>query len=220
MNIKTGPFNGNPIRYDRWFNKYKSVYKSELLAIKTLFPESANKGLEIGVGTGRFAILLGIEWGIEPSKRMREIARRRGIIVIGGIAENLPFSDNLFDVVLFVTTICFINNLITSLEEAYRVLKPEASLIIAFIDKDSLLGKLYQKCKDNNIFYSVANFYSVDEVLYGLKRANFKNFEFKQTIFHHLEEIKKPEQVKDGYGEGSFVVVRADKKNDYLKMKL
>lgn len=211
MNIKTGPFNGNPIGYDRWFNKYKSVYKSELLAIKALIPENANKGLEIGVGTGRFAASLGIKWGIEPSKRMREFARRRGIIVIGGIAENLPFSDNLFDVVLFVTTICFINNIMPSLEEAYRVLKPEASLIIGFIDKDSLLGKFYQKRKDNNIFYSVANFYSVDKVLYGLKRANFKNFEFTQTLFHRLEEIKKQEPVKEGYGEGSFVVVRADK---------
>jgi SAM-dependent methyltransferase len=211
MNIKTGPFNGNPIGYDRWFNKYKSVYKSELLAIKTLVPENANKGLEIGVGTGRFAAPLGIKWGIEPSKRMREIAQRRGIIVIGGIAEDLPFSDNLFDVVLFVATICFVNNLMTSLEESYRVLKPEASLIIGFIDKGSLLGKLYQKHKDNNIFYNLATFYSVDEVLYGLERANFKNFKFTQTIFHHLEEIKKPEPVKEGYGEGSFVVVRASK---------
>ncbi len=211
MNTKTGPFDEHPLRYDRWFEKHKSVYKSELLAIKALLPENTNKGLEIGVGTGRFAAPLGIKWGIEPSKRMREIARKRGIKVIGGVAEYLPFSDNLFDIALMVTTICFIDNLMTSLEEAYRILKPEGSLIIGFIDRGSFLGKLYQKHKDENVFYSVATFYSVDEILYGLRRTNFQNFEFTQTIFHYLEEIKEPEPVKEGYGEGSFVVVRADK---------
>jgi len=39
--------------------------------------------------------------------------------------------------------------------------------------------------------------------------ADFKSFNFAQTIFHNLAEIKGIEPVKDGYGEGSFVVARA-----------
>ncbi len=49
------------------------------------------KGVEIGVSTGRFAEPLGIEIGVEPSKRMRETAKKRGIQVVGGIPEKVPF---------------------------------------------------------------------------------------------------------------------------------
>jgi hypothetical protein len=51
----------------------------------------------------------------------------------------------------------------------------------------------------------------VDEVVFYLKQAGFKNFNFTQTIFHNLAEIKDVEPIKDGYGKGSFVVVRAIK---------
>jgi hypothetical protein len=45
--------------YDEWFDKNKPVYESEILALKDLIPREGT-GLEIGVGTGRFATLLGI----------------------------------------------------------------------------------------------------------------------------------------------------------------
>jgi len=44
-----------------------------------------------------------------------------------------------------------------------------------------------------------------------LKKAGFKNFIFAQTIFNTLDKIKKEEPVRYGYGEGSFVVIRAQK---------
>jgi hypothetical protein len=50
-------------------------------------------GVEIGVGTGRFAEPLGIRVVIEPSKAMRRMAQKRGIEVIDGVAESLPFDD-------------------------------------------------------------------------------------------------------------------------------
>jgi len=74
--------------YEEWFLKHKFAYLSELKAVKALLPEG--RGVEIGVGTGRFAVPLKIKIGVEPSKRMGKIARRRGILVIEGTAENLP----------------------------------------------------------------------------------------------------------------------------------
>jgi hypothetical protein len=50
-------------------------------------------GVEIGVGTGRFAEPLGIRVGVEPSKAMRQVAQKRGIEVIDGVAQVLPFDD-------------------------------------------------------------------------------------------------------------------------------
>ena len=169
------------------------------------------KGIEIGVGSARFAVPLGIKTGVDPSPRMREIAQQKGVKVIDAVAEELPFENSQFELVLMVTTICFVDNLNLAFREAYRILKLGGYLIIGFIDKDSSLGKLYQQHKKKNVFYKIATFYSVKEVVYNLNKVGFKEFNFKQTIFHSLNEIKNVEPVKEDYGEGSFVVIRARK---------
>lgn len=213
---KVEPFESYPFQYEDWFEKNKFAYLSELKAIEEQLPNSGN-GIEIGVGSGRFAAPLGIKIGIEPSKRMREIAKRRGIVAIGGVAEFLPFRNSLFDFALMVTTICFLDNIETAFKEAYRVMRANGQLIIGFVDKDSPIGRLYQKRKKESVFYKIATFYSVDEVIYYLRKTGFKEFDFSQTIFHHLSAIKYIETIKDGYGEGSFVVVKAKKGGNQAK---
>jgi len=204
------PFEKHSLQYEQWFDRHKFAYESELRAIRKLLPQCGN-GLEIGVGSGRFAAPLGIKLGLEPSSKMMKIAQGRGIEVIGGVGESLPFRDSQFDFVTMVTTICFLDDVEVAFNEAYRILKPGGCLIIGFIDKDSLIGQLYQRHKDENVFYRIATFYSVDEVVSHLKIAGFKSFNFAQTIFHDLAEIKGIEPVREGYGEGSFVVVKAVK---------
>ena len=44
-------------------------------------------GIEIGVGTGRFAVPLGIRWGMDPSIRMVKMAKARGLQVVAARAE-------------------------------------------------------------------------------------------------------------------------------------
>ena len=80
-----------------------------------------------------------------------------------------------------------------------------------FVDRTSVLGKIYQRSKDHNVFYKVAHFYSVDEVISSLENAGFQHLSFTQTIFRHLDEITGAEPVKQGYGEGAFVVIRGRK---------
>ena len=140
------PFEKYSKKYEDWFEKNKFVYESEIQAIKELFPK-VKKSIEIGVGSGKFAIPLGIKTGVDPSPRMRKIAEQKGIKVINAVAEELPFENFQFEVVLMVTTICFVDNLNLAFREAYRILKPGGYLIIGFIDKDSSLGKLYQQQK-------------------------------------------------------------------------
>jgi ubiquinone/menaquinone biosynthesis C-methylase UbiE len=130
---------------------------------------------------------------------------------VGGIAEELPFADDQFDLALMVTTICFLDDIIGAFREVHRILKPARYFVAGFIDKNSLLGRLYEKQKKNNKFYRMATFYSVDEVATVLEQADFSDFRIVQTIFHPLSEIKDIEPVIDGYGRGSFVVIKAKK---------
>lgn len=207
---KIEPFEKHVSKYEDWFTKHGFAYESELQAVRQQLPQSRN-GIEIGVGSGRFAAPLGIKFGIEPSAKMGEIAQKRGIDVVCGVAEAVPLGNSIFDFALMVTTICFIDDLEASFREAYRILKSGAYLIIGFIDRDSLVGRLYQERKRDNVFYRVATFYSVEEVISVLEKTGFKDFRFSQTIFKNLSDIDKIEPVKPGYGEGSFVVVKAMK---------
>lgn len=207
---KTEPFDNYYDQYEAWFDQYKPVFESELLAIKKQLPEF-NNALEIGIGSGRFAAPLGIKIGVDPSAKMREIAATRGLEVVDGIAEKLPFNDCQFDLALMVTTVCFVDDLEKSFQEAYRVLKSGAVFIVGFIDKESPIGKIYQQHKEESVFYRSATFRTVEEVAANLRQAGFHDFSYSQTIFHGLDEIREIEPIKEGYGEGSFVVIRAIK---------
>jgi ubiquinone/menaquinone biosynthesis C-methylase UbiE len=91
-------FKENVADYEAWYEKYPEVYQSEVAAIKEQLlklPENI-KGIEVGLGTGRFAQELGIKEGVEPAIEMAEIALKRGIEVVNGNAENLPMRDMYF----------------------------------------------------------------------------------------------------------------------------
>jgi SAM-dependent methyltransferase len=204
------PFDRHARKYEAWFSRNKHAYLSELKALRKLVPRRGVSA-EIGMGSGRFAGPLGVDIGIEPSRRMRKIARNRGIDVVNGVAEALPVASRVLDTALMVTTICFVDDIEASLREAYRVLAPTGRLVIGFVDRESLLGRIYQERKSGNAFYSVANFYSTDELLNLLKSAGFNKFDLRQTIFHDLLSVRNVEATKQGYGEGAFVVIAASK---------
>jgi hypothetical protein len=77
------------------------------------------------------------------------------------------------------------------------------------VDKKSNLGKVYEKMKEQNKFYRIATFYSVDEVKDYLGTNGFKDIEVIQTVFGELSNIKSIQHFKKGYGEGGFVVISA-----------
>lgn len=207
---KMEPFERYAERYDAWFEQHRPVFESELRAIRALLPERG-AGVEIGAGSARFAAPLGIKVGLEPSGKLGALARARGVAVVKGVAEALPFARASFDFALMVTTICFLDDVDAAFREAARVVKPGGALVIGFIAKDSPLGRRYEQHKADNVFYRVATFYTVDEVVVHLENAGFTSFTFAQTIFHTLREISEVEPVKAGYGAGSFVVIKGVK---------
>ncbi|NOR81795.1 MAG: methyltransferase domain-containing protein [Methyloprofundus sp.] len=205
---KITPFEDFSEIYDDWFEKNNDKYTAELRALKCFIPLNAH-GLEVGVGSGKFAHPLGIKIGVEPSPKMANKARKLGIQVLPGIAEDLPLQNSTFDYVLMVTTICFVDDLKKTFQEAFRVLKNDGFILIGFIDKESELGKVYRANKDKSHFYNIAEFFSTQEVLACLSESGFGNFETKQTIFLGNDT----QRIENGFGTGSFVVIKGFKIN-------
>jgi len=206
-------FDQNVEEYEKWYEDYSEVYESEIMAIREQLqklPENI-RGVEIGLGTGRFSQPLGIKEGVEPSRPMADKAVRRGIEVVEGVAERLPYKGLQFDFALFVT-ICHLNDLKRALKETHRVLKQGGSVLIGFLDKDQSIAKQYIEKRHRSTFFAKATFFTVIHLQRLLKEAGFKDLEFNQTLFGDLENIKEVQIPKAGFGEGSFVVIKAVKK--------
>ena len=207
---RTTPFESHHRRYDDWFERHAAAYQSELLAVRALLPWQG-LGLSIGVGTGRFAAPLGAQLGIDPVPEMLAYAANRGVTVVQGVAEALPFANSSFDSLLCVTTICFVDDAAVMLAEAYRVLKTSGELVIGFIDRSSELGRHYLAHQTDNVFYREATFFSSAEVEQLLREAGFIHPIWVQTLSKSLEQTRDVEPVHAGHGRGAFVVVKASR---------
>jgi len=206
--MQENPFEQFTAEYEAWFSENENTFQSELLALKQAVPVG-KKGIEIGVGSGIFAEKLGIQYGIDPSDNMLAYARKRNLEVEKGFAEDLPYPDKSFDFAVFITSICFISNPAKAISEAHRILRPNGEIIIAFIDRESTLGQILEKGKDESKFYRDANFYSVPEMIEMIENNDFKVTDIFQTLIElKNEEIESP--VK-GFGKGSFVVIKGRK---------
>ena len=87
--------------------------------------------------------------------------------------------------------------------------KKKGKIIVGIIDRNSFLGKFYQKKK--SVFYKQANFFAVKEVEVLLREKGFTRFSYYQTLFKLPDEITTIEKPKKGFGRGGFVVICAEK---------
>ena len=181
---------------------------AEIEAIRVFSDKYANPRLEVGVGTGRFAEPLGIDYGIDPDESMLRFARARGIKAIKGVGEKLPFRNGLFNMVLIATTLPFLTNARKVIEEAYRVLRSDGGLVIAFIPKNSHFGRKYEEMgKKGDVRFRNTHFYTLDEVI-SLLSGLFKVDGIRSTLIG--EDIKL--DIVNGYNEeSSFVVLHCKK---------
>jgi SAM-dependent methyltransferase len=143
----------NPFDYSRIAATYESWYagpgrRADQLEKRLLgkLLSGLPKGgsiLEVGCGTGHFT-----RWfhsrgyqasGLDSSSSMLANATRiPGVNLIQGDALTLPFPDDAFDAVAFITTLEFIEDPYTALKEAVRVAKKR--IILGVLNRNSLLG--------------------------------------------------------------------------------
>ncbi len=195
-------------RYDTWYDENQAAFLSEVLAVNHFLPGKGT-GLDIGTGTGLFTQKLRIEFGIDRSINMLKKAARRGLKVCKAEAENLPFNNDSFDFVTIITSLSFISKPVKAVNESYRVLKENGSVILGIINRESTLAKAYKEKKSK--FYQEANFLSLNQASEILTRAGFAEISYVYTLSALPEEMTDIEQPRPQCDDCGFMVIRAIK---------
>ncbi len=137
---------------DSPFSQDHKDYLSFHLTQRNLQQLIGNQGtlsiLDVGCGTGLMVEpLLPQNWvvGIDQSFTMLLLAKKKGIKVLRGEAEHLPFKDSVFDVVLGIGLLQYIEEEKMVISEMVRVLKEEGRIILTLLNAQSWLRKIIKK---------------------------------------------------------------------------
>ena len=141
------------------------------------------------------------------------LAKERNINVIQGVGEKLPFRSSVFGTIVFIVTLCFVDDVEAVLKEAHRVLIDGGDLIACIVPKESLWGKYYaRKARENHPFYSYARFITVRELENYLVKTDFKVVE-KVGVLSFKPTEKPRWELPDTRTEGKgFVCIKARKR--------
>jgi ubiquinone/menaquinone biosynthesis C-methylase UbiE len=165
--------------YDEWLETPQGSYmdgREKALIARLVAPKEGDRVLDVGCGTGNHLLFfrdLGCHvTGIEPSAAMLEIAGQKlkdKADLHAGKAEDLPFSDNEFDIVTLVTSLEFMKDPERALNEAIRVSRDR--VLLGVLNKYSFIG-VRRKIGGvlGNTLYRHARFFSVQE-LHSMVRA-------------------------------------------------
>ena len=138
VNFKLGRFTDEFI-----YGRYQ-IFEEVKKDLNRLRPNS--KILDLGCGTGHLSQYIkemGFEViGLDPSLKMLELAKNNffNITFIEGISAQLPFEDNLFDYVVSIEVLRYLNprDVEKTYKEISRVLKPSGFFNVTHVNKFSL----------------------------------------------------------------------------------
>ena len=137
-----------PTEYHGWYQTPRGqwIAQRELrVLMRLLNPEPGTSLLDVGSGTGQFSRYFAKHGlhvtGVEPDPAMRDFAQQLdgGLDYVGAQAEKLPFSDNSYDYVSAVTSLCFVRQPATALAQMWRVSR--RSMVIGLLNRHSLLHR-------------------------------------------------------------------------------
>jgi ubiquinone/menaquinone biosynthesis C-methylase UbiE len=151
------------------------------------------------VGTGRFAAPLKVRFGLDPAIHMLNLAKKRGISVVQGAGESLPFKEESFDFAQIVFVIEFVDHVFLFLKEAARILKKNGALILGFIDKDSRWGRYYARDTSHRKYFHPP---SPKEILDVLDKIGMEFQEAFQTLFQPSPDVSHEENPRRRFGRG------------------
>ena len=211
-NLAAQAFEDLAERYDAWYDTApgRALFDLELGALRPLFAGTASPKLEVGVGSGRFAAALGLDVGLDLAGAPLLLAKERGVSVVRGAGEELPFRDDAFGVVVLVVTLCFAEDAADGSAEAARVLRPAGRLVVGLVPLDSAWGCSYEaKGRAGHPFYRQARFLTLAEHRRLLAAADFRIVDSRSTLLQAPSDGPVAEPVQRGVADGAGFVALA-----------
>jgi ubiquinone/menaquinone biosynthesis C-methylase UbiE len=209
-------FDAHADKYDAWYDTKvgKAIFAVEVDCLKPLIHRLNRPYLEVGLGSGRFAQALSVEYGVDPTLAMLRMAKARGIQVAKATGEELPFPDRMFGGVLIALTLCFVNDPRRVLQEVWKVLQPKGGLVLGFIPQASPWADFYaSKGKEGHPIYSKARFFSKGEMEDLLQLSGFKVLDYCSTLFQPPGQDRyHPERQVFGYRKSAGFVAIGSRK--------
>lgn len=190
--------------YDSWFTTPagRKIFALELDALLAfIHPSQGMKLLDVGIGTGLFSLefaKMGVDVsGIDPSEEMIAIARERGLKAKRGTGEKIPFADDLFDVVLSMSSMEFSRNPDKFVSEMVRVARPSAAIVVAVLNLYALHGI---KRRIRSLFKKTV-----------FSRAHFYNlWELKHLLLRHTSSVQVTSSIFFNPKPFQFILSRAE----------
>lgn len=144
------------LKYDKVFSDPKSYpYKHFQYIIDTLKEYDFNSLLEVGCGKGRKLRLIRNNFdvkvlkGIDISPVGVDVALKHKLDVVVGSADNLPFSDNYFDIVITHHSLEQMKYIIDDvIKELYRVTKKYVISFEPCFELQNIFGKFHNFTHD------------------------------------------------------------------------
>jgi len=174
---------------------YEAVRNTDILASKLLDLNKKDYVLDAGCGVGGTAFFMAKNFGarvlgITLSSRQLKQAKRNAKKLrlddrvsfekLGFDGMRRRFRKETFTKIFGIESICYSQDKLCFLKEAYRILKPGGKILVedAFLSKKRLTPKerqIYEKCM---IGWNVPDVSHRDDFSSYLKKAGFKNIKF------------------------------------------
>lgn len=139
--------------YDAWFMKNSNVLASEAALVAATLKDAPLPILSVGCGSGLFEDIMrreyGIEinYGVEPSSGMAEIAEKRGITVEVTTGEDFDYPKGKYSTIMFNGSPSYISDLGGILRKVYEALPDNGRVILIDVPKESSYGIMYNLAK-------------------------------------------------------------------------
>lgn len=200
------------------------------------------KILDAGCGTGQTSLYLAKTYGctivsVDKHPGMVRNFRNRlkgttwPIETIQADIEQLPFSDESFDLILAESVIAF-TQIEKSLSELKRVLKPKGTLFCNEMTKEDHL-KSYEAAEIMD-FYDLQQMFTKQDWLHCLDQTGFKNISVlknnslldelllhanEETLLDSMEEVGYSEQVEEVLEKQSILLMKYAEKIGHIVVK-
>jgi ubiquinone/menaquinone biosynthesis C-methylase UbiE len=170
---------GSPVRvsvsegYTIWAKTYDTTWNTliateELYSLGLLDSLTGTTALDVGAGTGRYAVKLARKgWdvtAVDANPAMLGVARSaagdEGLpmrFLRASIEDSLPAGSGAFDLVVCALTLCHVAGLQGAMAEFHRVLVPGGHLLVTNVHPDFISAGMPTQFVDDGVTYHLPN---------------------------------------------------------------